>query len=182
MKRLVFLAVLIIIGAVAVFAYTLVPGEPMTVAAVEQEDGSMKLMPMISAAESEPEEENTLSLKDGVEFSLPAGFYSENITVALAAKKGADIYFTTDGSDPVPGKSSLYKEPIEINAGTETRAFTIKATAVSGEKTSGTAVRSYITGQDVDERFDDETLVFVLSTDPYNLYDYDYGIAVKGKI
>ncbi len=182
MKRLVFLAVLIIIGAVAVFAYTLVPGEPMTVAAVEQEDGSMKLMPMISAAESEPEEENTLSLKDGVEFSLPAGFYSENITVALAAKKGADIYFTTDGSDPVPGKSSLYKEPIEINAGTETRAFTIKATAVSGEKTSGTAVRSYITGQDVDERFDDETLVFVLSTDPYNLYDYEYGIAVKGKI
>lgn len=41
---------------------------------------------------------------------------------------------------------------------------------------------SYVVGQDVAERFDGNTLVFVLSTDPYNLYDYEYGIAVPGKI
>ncbi len=182
MKRLIFLAALVIIGTGTAFAYTLLRPEPMTVTAEPQEDGTMKLMPVLNAAPSELEEENDLSLKDGVEFSLPAGFYSQNISVALNAKKEADIYFTTDGSDPVPGESSLYKQPVEINAGTETCAFTVKAIAVMGERTSDIAVRSYITGRDVTERFGSETLVFVLSTDPYNLYDYEYGIAVKGKI
>ena len=93
------------------------------------------------------------------------------------------MYFTTDGSDPVPGTSQLYTQPIEINSTPEVRASTVKALSVLSDGTQGSVYTvSYVMGQDVDERFSKDTLVFVLSTDPYNLYDYEYGIAVPGKI
>ena len=59
----------------------------------------------------------------------------------------------------------------------------MKALSVLSDGTKGDICTvSYVVGQDVAERFDSNTLVFVLSTDPYNLYDYEYGIAVPGKI
>lgn len=169
MKRYIILASIALLGAFSALMYTLFPNGGQSITAAAEPDGEITL--------SETEDNSA-----EVSYSVPSGFYSENISVELSAASG-DIYFTTDGSDPSADNGTLYSEPIEINASTEVTATTVKSVAVDSDGNAGEIFTvSYVTGQDVDSRFDDETLVFVLSTDPYNLYDYEYGIAVPGKI
>lgn len=175
MKRIIILAAIAAVGIAAAIIYAMSPSEGITVAVQQTEDGGIELV----------EVNNTIPETDSqaaVTFSLPAAFYSENISVELSAGSSSEIYFTTDGSDPTVSEKCRYISPIDINSGTETRATTIKAIAVTDGEQSAIYTRSYITGQDVRERFSNDTLIFVLSTDPYNLYDYEYGIAVPGKI
>lgn len=175
MKRLIILGAVAALGVVSAVMFTLFPPQDVQVMAEVAEDGEM------TVTETEKEQPQTIS--DRVGFSLPSGFYSENISVELTAEGDQQIYFTTDGSDPKPESGNVYTQPIEINATSEVRASTIKAAAAAEDGTLGAVYTvSYVIGQDVDSRFDDDTLVFVLSTDPYNLYDYEYGIAVPGKI
>ncbi len=178
MKRLIILAVIAVIGVVAAVLYNLYPPEPVQVMATIGEDGMLTL---VQNNISDVQQEQVIQTED-IAFSLPADFYSENIEVELTSKDGTDIFFTTDGSDPEAVPSQRYTQPIQINAGNDVIATTIKAITVKDSVQSKIFTRSYITGTDVDTRFDDDTLVFVLSTDPYNLYDYEYGIAVPGKI
>ena len=160
------------LGGFSALMYTLFPPAEMQLNADVADDGE------VSVSETEKDVSET----DMVTFSMPSGFYSENISLELSADSGT-VYFTTDGSDPVPGTSQLYTQPIEINSTPEVRASTVKALSVLSDGTQGSVYTvSYVMGQDVDERFGKDTLVFVLSTDPYNLYDYEYGIAVPGKI
>lgn len=175
MKRLIILGAVAALGVVSAVMFTLFPPQDVQVIAEVAEDGEM------TVTETVKEQPQTIS--DRVGFSLPSGFYSENISVELTAEGDQQIYFTTDGSDPKPESGNVYTQPIEINATSEVRASTIKAAAAGEDGTLGAVYTvSYVIGQDVDSRFDDDTLVFVLSTDPYNLYDYEYGIAVPGKI
>lgn len=172
MKRILILAGVLALGAISALIYTLHPPQEYHVDTSLAEDGELT----VTEKPLEPEE-----WSDAVSFSEPSGFYSENISVELSGD--GDIWFTTDGSDPGNGVGELYSQPIEINATQEVRASTIKAAAVSSDGTVGSIhTVSYVVGQDVNERFGSETLIFVLSTDPYNLYDYEYGIAVPGKI
>ncbi len=122
------------------------------------------------------EESNSLT----VSFSKTKAFYSEDIEVELTSNnENAVIYYTTDGNDPTTS-SKKYTTPIKISSKTKVNATTVKAIAVTDEETSAICHKSYITGDNVDERFSDETLIFVLSTDEYNLYDYYYGVATEG--
>lgn len=172
MKRIIILCGIALLGAAAALIYTLHPPQEYRVDASQSEDGELSFTEKPLSA---------VKWSDEVSFSVPSGFYSENISVELSAD--GDIWFTTDGSDPGNGVGELYSQPIEINSTTEVRASTIKAAAVSADGTVGSIhTVSYVVGQDVNERFGSETLIFVLSTDPYNLYDYEYGIAVPGKI
>lgn len=172
MKRILILVGVLALGAIAALIYTLHPPQEYRVDASQAEDGELSFTEKPLSA---------VKWSDEVSFSVPSGFYSENISVELSAD--GDIWFTTDGSDPGNGVGELYSQPIEINSTTEVRASTIKAAAVSADGTVGSIhTVSYVVGQDVNERFGSETLIFVLSTDPYNLYDYEYGIAVPGKI
>ncbi len=173
MKRLLILLFTAAAGAAFSVLYALFPPEEAAVTAREGEDGNIEL----TAAPKEDVPEIS-----AVAFSYPAGFYDRNISVELDADKGAEIYCTIDGSDPVISESCRYDGAIEINAGTEVKAVTIKAVTLKDGAQSKIYTRSFVVGTDVFNRFDDETLVFVLSTDPYNLYDYDYGIAVPGRI
>ncbi|MGN1118857.1 MAG: chitobiase/beta-hexosaminidase C-terminal domain-containing protein, partial [Oscillospiraceae bacterium] len=200
MKRYIILAVLVVLGAAAAIIYSLRPAEQPEIEVAVSDDGLVELKPVTEATtvsttsvqemidaeiteSAEPEEQPAEEKRDAVTYSLPAGFYSENISVELSAENGEAIYFSTDGSDPVISDSTLYTAPIDINAGVDVIATTIRAIAVNEEgESSAVFTRSFVTGQDVDERFSEDTLVFVLSTDPYNLYDYEYGIAVPGKV
>lgn len=124
-----------------------------------------------------PEEEEE-PLK--ISFSKTNTFYAEDIEVALSCKDpNAVIYYTTDGNDPTIG-SKKYTKPIPLSAKAKVSASTIKAIAVSDGETSEIFLKSYVMGRSVFERFDPSTLVFVLSTDEYNLYDYYYGVATEG--
>ena len=52
-------------------------------------------------------------------FSHDSGFYDSEFKLTLTADEGCDIYYTTDGSDPVYG-SKKYTEPLSIKDMTET--------------------------------------------------------------
>lgn len=113
--------------------------------------------------------------------SLPSGFYSQDITVELSADDAnAAITYTTDGSAPTP-QSSPYTGPLHFAAEAETRCLVLRALA-TGPNGAESAVQtsSYLLGTGVDSRFN--TLVFSLSTDEDNLYGYENGIFVDGKI
>lgn len=115
-----------------------------------------------------------------IDFSKGKSFYDEDINVELICNDPeAVIYYTTDGNDPNE-KSKKYSEPIKLRAKSDVSATTIKAIAVKNEEKTGIVHKSYVLGNNVFERFDDSTLVFVLSTDEYNLYDYYYGVATEG--
>ena len=115
-----------------------------------------------------------------VQFSKGKTFYNESIDVELSySDKDAVIYYTLDGNDPTEA-SKKYTDPIKISAKKKVSATTIKAIAVKNGESSPTAVKSYITSTDIDTRFDENTLVFVLSSDEYNLYDHYNGIATEG--
>ncbi len=117
-----------------------------------------------------------------ISFSHNDTFYSSSIEVELkCADSEAKIYYSTDGTDP-DETCTLYKGPISISSGSKVKAKTIKAIAINGDKSSDVVVKSYITGKNVFSRFSENTYVFVLSTDPYNLYDYYYGVAVPGYV
>lgn len=174
MKRVIILAVILLIGIAASVIYVLFPPESVQVSAQIGEDGELTLVT--------PDQTDKPAVSEDIVFSHEAKFYSQNIALELTAPKGAEIYFTTDGSDPVADRKHLYTAPVEINAGREVRATTVKAISVKDGVQSKIHTRSFVTGTGVNKRFSEETLVFVLSTDPYNLYDYEYGIAVPGKV
>lgn len=118
-----------------------------------------------------------------IRFSQTETFYNSSIDVAITCADGeAKLYYTTDGTTPSAEKGKEYVGAISISAGSRVKATTIKVIAVSGEETTDVITKSYIVGKDVFERFDSSTYVFVLSTDPYNLYDYYYGVAVPGYV
>ena len=47
-------------------------------------------------------------------FSLPGGFYPEDIMVEIAAPAGSSIYYTLDGTVPDPENGILYEAPVEM--------------------------------------------------------------------
>lgn len=173
MKRFVILGAITALGIASSVLYTLFPPLETQVNAYVEEDGELVVSETVKQ-DKKP--------SDKVRFSLPSGFYSDNISVELSSEYG-DIYFTTDGSDPTVENGQLYTGAIQVNSTAEVCASTIKAAAVDPDgELGGIYTTSYVVGQGVEERFGADTLVFVLSTDPYNLYDYEYGIAVPGKI
>ena len=60
-------------------------------------------------------------------FSPAPGAKASAYDVSLASETaGAKIYYTTDGTDPVPGVSALYSTPIHCEASTRIRAIAAK--------------------------------------------------------
>lgn len=105
MKRFIILGGVVLLGAVSALMYTLFPPVETQLNVDMAEDGEVSVT----------ETERNAVQSGSVRFSLPSGFYSENISLELSADSGT-VYFTTDGSDPVPGESEFYTQPIEINA------------------------------------------------------------------
>lgn len=115
-----------------------------------------------------------------VSFSLTDSFYRKDTELTLQGSKEGRIYYTLDGTDP-DEEQTLYQEPIMLKADEDTKVISVKAKAFFDDGTqSETMVRTYFIGSKVEDRF--STLVFSVTTDPYNLYDYEYGIFIEGKL
>ncbi len=169
MKKFIVIIILLFVGAAAGIGLVMYPQLQEEQQGVLKDDENQ--LP-------EPVSDDPLLL----EFSHKETFYDETIEVEISCKSdGTEIYYSLDGSTPDKG-SQKYTKPIVVKAGNTVNATTIKAVAVKGEVTSEMQTKSYITGKNVFERFDDSTYVFVLSTDPYNLYDYNYGVCVEGYV
>ena len=102
-------------------------------------------------------------------FSQSGGLYETPTTVVLTDTGGGQIYYTLDGSDP-DENSPAYAGPISINKTTVLRARCFH----SPLQPSRIVTQNYILNED------SPFAVVCLSSDPYNLFDDDYGIFVKG--
>jgi len=118
----------------------------------------------------------------GVIFSHPEHFYEDTIEISLEATSDdiIAIYYTLDGKSPDSDAGKEYKKEISLRARKNNLvSITMKVCGKKADDTfTSVQTHTYFIGANVFERFD--TLIFALSTDPYNLYDYEYGIAVPG--
>lgn len=81
-----------------------------------------------------------------VQFSVPRGFYEEAFTVRLeTTTPGAEIRYTTDGSQPTETNGQLYDAPIPVETTTTLRAAAFR----TGLLPAPTATHTYIFLNDV---------------------------------
>lgn len=124
--------------------------------------------------------------KIALEISGESGFYSEDIEVsATTSSPNITIYYTEDGSVPDIENNKntfVYEKPILLQASDKKVEAKVLKFLGSDEKwnTSEVYTNTYFTGKYVQNRFD--TLVISLSTDSDNLYGYENGIFVEGKL
>lgn len=111
-------------------------------------------------------------------FTLPAGFYEEDTSVELSCKDGAQIRYTFDGSEPSMD-SALYKEPFLLTKRAEPYVIRVRAYK-SGYPKSNTVTETFFVDGGIYGRYD--IPVISISTSPANLFDYETGIYVPGKV
>ena len=113
-------------------------------------------------------------------FSHNNFFYDETISVTISASNDrAKIYYTTDGSTPTSDNEE-FSHPITFVANETIACIVLKAIAIYNGEQSPVMTQSYFIGSSISERF--SNYVFSISTDPWNLYDYEDGILESGKI
>lgn len=105
-------------------------------------------------------------------FGFAAGFYTGSQTVGLTPPiPGSNIRYTLDGKDP-SSASPLYTAPLIIDSTTVIRARTFSTNPM--ELPSEIITNTYFINENI------SLPVVSLSSDPYNLFDYNYGIYVYG--
>jgi hypothetical protein len=120
-----------------------------------------------------------------IEFSLTDYFYKEAQRLHLNAAAGIEkIYYTLDSTPPQTSETAeRYIGTIQLmidDRAENVCSYTVKACGVYSDGSfTETYTHSYFISPTVFERFD--VPVFMLSTDPDNLYNYDDGIFVTGK-
>lgn len=149
-----------------------------------------------------PEGSNAVKLP---EFSAESGFYSSEFDLTITAPEGTTVVYTLDGSDPT-ADSEKYTAPIHIKDMSESenvlsartdisasqvtaprekvdKAMIVRAAAVDANGNVSEAVtKTYFLGKTNDNSYYKNMKVISLVTDPDNLFDYEKGIYVKGKV
>lgn len=111
-------------------------------------------------------------------------FVTEDLEIIITQENGSRaqdpiIYYTLDGSIPTL-ESSVYTQPILINVSKDLQVIVIRASVLQKGILSEPITKTYFVGQNVDTRF--STQVVSLVTDNENLYDYEKGILIGGKL
>jgi len=58
-----------------------------------------------------------------VEISPPGGRFTDMVQVSLQGSEGVELWYTLDGSDPLPSAATLYERPLELRDTTLVRAM-----------------------------------------------------------
>lgn len=136
-------------------------------------------------------------------FSLPGGFYPEEITVEITAPEGCRIYYTTDGTKPGEDNGTLYEGPVEVTnvcgspnvysavstvsayqnyapLTTVDKAVVLQAVAVDADgMESAVTCASYFIAMEGKAMYRSLPVLSV-TTEPAGLFDYFEGIYVAG--
>ena len=113
-------------------------------------------------------------------FSEDEQFHEQDFILELSTLLHSDIYYTLDGSEPTDG-SLHYEDGILLEAGESCRGVPVRAIAYySDGHTSDIYTKTYFLGRNVKERF--STAIVELTGDPEELFDYENGILVTGKL
>ncbi len=168
-------------------------------------DGSSQfaIVSALSAGTTNPTNAPQQIVVEAPQFSQGSGFYDSEFNLTLSAPQGCTVYYTLDGSDPDTSATQftsairIYdksQEPDVYAAKTDIadnyqapaepvrKAMIVRAVAVDAQgNKSNIITNTYFVGyngNDVAKKM----RVISLVTDPDNLFDYDTGIYVKGKI
>lgn len=131
-----------------------------------------------------PKRAEMLELEDDICVSWEESFCPGDLTLELSSIGGNPIYYTLDGSVPTLD-SMFYEGPVTMTASDQVQSCVLRARTYD-ENTGEWGdlfTRTYFYAQDMEtilDRF--STYIVCLTSDPYNLYDYEYGIMVEGKI
>ena len=121
------------------------------------------------------------ALKREVTFSLPCGFYTEDQFLTLQADGAHQILYTMDGTDPRENGLS-YTGPIVLANQKPSAAYTVRACACYSEGgVSDVVTRTYFVSEHVYSRYK-EVMVFSITIDPEDLYGYEDGLFIEGKM
>ena len=141
--------------------------------------------------------ENKIFLHDMFNLTLSHNnyFYTDAIYVEINSDiENAEIYYTLDSSPPskenigtskkngIIRGSRYYDGPVFLDKTDNNSPYILKAAAYFGENESNIVTHTYFISPQIEKRFDKNTYVFSVSSDPYNLYDYENGILVEGKL
>lgn len=136
-------------------------------------------------------------------FSQESGFYASDFDLTLSADAGTTIYYTIDGSDPTPGSQQyngairVYDKSADANVYAAERDITddyeppsapvdkamiVRAVAEDASgNLSKIITKTYFIGYSAND-YTMNMRVISLVTDPNNLFDYETGIYVRGKV
>lgn len=101
-----------------------------------------------------------------IAFSIPSGFYGEELNIQLSATEAGEIYYTLDGSNPAEKgentKHFLPEEGIVLDCSNSETVYTIKAIGIPQKgKISGVYTQTYIVGKNVNTRYENPVLSLV---------------------
>lgn len=142
-------------------------------------------------------------------FSRTSGFYDDQFSLSISVKEGVTIYYTLDGSTPT-AESNVYTSPINITDISSTKnvlsartdiapssptsqvrapynpvdkAVVVRAIAIDENGNSSEVVtETYFVGYQNKKSYYKNLKVISIVTDSDNLYDYEKGIYVLGKV
>lgn len=139
---------------------------------------------LLFVAFKSPGEAQKMKEADDIIVSQEDSFCAGDLVLKLSDAGGYPIYYTLDGS--IPGfESGFYEDPLVFTATDEVRSCVLRARSYdeSTGEWGDLFTRTYFYADSMEtlkERF--STYIVCLTSDPYNLYDYEYGIMVEGKI
>lgn len=139
---------------------------------------------LLFVAFKSPGEAQKMEEADDIIVSQEDSFCAGDLVLKLSDAGGYLIYYTLDGS--IPGfESGFYEDPLVFTATDEVRSCVLRARSYdeSTGEWGDLFTRTYFYADSMEtlkERF--STYIVCLTSDPYNLYDYEYGIMVEGKI
>ena len=139
---------------------------------------------LLFVALKSPGEAQKMEEADDIIVSQEDSFCAGDLVLKLSDAGGYPIYYTLDGS--IPGfESGFYEDSLVFTATDEVRSCVLRARSYdeSTGEWGDLFTRTYFYADSMEtlkDRF--STYIVCLTSDPYNLYDYEYGIMVEGKI
>ncbi len=139
---------------------------------------------LLFVALKSPKQAEQMKHDDDIIVSREDSFCAGDLVLELSDVGGYPIYYTLDGS--IPGfESGFYEDPIVFSATDEVQSCVLRARSYdeSTGEWGDLFTRTYFYADSMEtlqNRF--STYIVCLTSDPYNLYDYEYGIMVEGKI
>jgi len=113
-------------------------------------------------------------------FSHDSGFFTESFNLILKNNSSdSNIYYTVDGSTPTTN-SNIYTKPILIPLNNKSPTIIRARVYKDRYPTSKIITHSYFVSSDIYNKYN--TPVISLVTDPENLFDYEKGIYITGKV